>query len=88
MELRQLEPPTKQDYLQWREMYVTKCLVQALFNKREMLKEGLAEGHSGDLTNEIQKVIGRCQAHKDDIDYIIHEFEVLEVEVETNEETQ
>ena len=78
MELKHhVDSPFKSDYVDWRRNQVTKFLVQELFNKREMLKEGIAEGKTSSL-DELHQNIGRTQAIKDIIDYIISDFETLD----------
>jgi len=76
MEIKQLDPPLASEYLQWRANPVTKFLVQALFNKRELLKEGLAEGHGS--TENLHVLIGRTQGIKDSVEYILSDFEYIE----------
>ena len=56
-------------------MPVTKELVKGLFEKRESIKEGLAEQQFGD--NYIEYV-GYAKSIKDTIDFIISDFVVEE----------
>jgi hypothetical protein len=72
-----VERPSKELYLAWRELGVTKFLVQDLFLKREELKEGLAEAQYGS-TEEYERAVGRCMALKDAIDYIIRDFDYVD----------
>lgn len=65
---------SKRDYLDWRSSHVTKALVKALNDKREFLKEGLAEG-AGQPED-----VGRCQALRDIIEYILRDFETFDEE--------
>ena len=74
-----MDLPTKEEYQQWRGNPITKVLVQLLFDKREVLKEGIAQGEAGSL-DYLHEVIGRTQALKDAIDCILHDFPVIEEE--------
>lgn len=68
---------SKRQYIDWRANEVTKEFLKRLFEKRELLKEGLAEGQAGaDQT----LTIGQCQAYKDAIDYGLYSFEVIDTE--------
>lgn len=78
-----VEPPIKEDYVQWRANPVTKFYLQALFNTREGKKETIAEG--GVTGEELEREIGRTQGIKDAIDYALFSFEVIEVD---NSETK
>lgn len=65
---------SKQEWVDWCSLRPTKQLVKALFEKREELKEGLVEER--ELPDLV--IIGRCQALKDEIDYIMHDFDYIE----------
>ncbi len=70
---------SKQEWLDWKSLRPTKQLVKSLFDTREDLKEYMVENK---FTTEDDRriVMGRCQALKDAIDYIIENFETLEKE--------
>lgn len=76
-----VDPPVKEDYVQWRTDPVTKFFVQAMFNQRENYKEFLAEGHH-ESERELHEKVGACQAIKDAIDYALNNFngDVIETE--------
>lgn len=73
------EEITKQEWGDWKASKTTKEFLRRLFEKRELLKEGLAEGQADNMayTNII---IGQCQAYKDMLTYAIETFEVLDPE--------
>lgn len=68
---------SKEQYIKWRSDETTKEYLKRLFEKRELLKEGLAEGQAG---LEQERTIGQCQAYKDAIDYGLYDFEFIDVE--------
>ena len=74
---------TRQEHLDWKQQKVTKEYLKRLFEKREQLKEGLAEGQSEGGT-QFYNVIGQCQAYKDAIDYGLYDFEVISLEEQAN----
>ena len=76
---KKLDPPTKEDYLNWRSTYVTKFFIQEIFNKRELLKEAIADGVTSGF-DELNLTIGRTQSIKDIIDYVIRDFEYIDIE--------
>ena len=67
---------TQQEWLDWRAMKVSKEFLKRLFEKREDLKEGLAEGQAENK----DVVIGQCQAYKDAVDYGLLKFETVDSE--------
>ena len=70
----------KSEWLQWKSSKVTKAFIAGLLNKREYLKEGLAEGQTrGD---EALIDVGRCQALKDTVMDAIEDFNYIEREEE------
>lgn len=71
---------TKEQWITWRALDVTKEFFQRLFDKREQLKEGLAEGNLNNTDIEIY--IGQCQAYKDAVNYGLFEFETIDKELE------
>ena len=71
---------TKQEWIDWKALPITKEFLRRLFDKREDLKEGLAEGQAEDLHN----IIGQCQALKDAIEYGIEKFETIEEPIDGN----
>ena len=67
----------KDEWINWKNQKVTKAFLKVLFNKREYLKEILAEhGHSSE--NERMIDIGQCIAIKDNMNYAIHDFECVD----------
>ena len=77
LNLKQLEPPFKADYVDWKRNPVTKFFMQEIFNKREYLKEGIAEDKASS-DKEMWIAIGRTQGIKEIIDYIIEDFETVQ----------
>ena len=73
---------TREQWLDWRTHQVTKEYLKRLFEKRELLKEGLAEGQAGESEAQLHEAIGQCQAYKDTVDYAISSFEVILTEEE------
>lgn len=69
-----LDPPTKADYQAWKANPVTKFYLQAIMEKREHLKEGIAEGQSENVSLDI----GRTQSLKDVLDYAIFNFDTVD----------
>ena len=72
---------TKSQWVVWKESAVTQEFIQRLFDKREMLKEGLAEGQ----VEAVDLFVGQCQAYKDAIAYALQDFEVVN---DTDEEEE
>ena len=70
-------PITKEMWVAWREDSVTKEFLTRLANKREQLKEGLAEGQGGE---DYLLYVGQCQAYRDALAYALQEFEIIEDE--------
>ena len=66
----------QEEWANWKQEKVTREFLKRLFEKREMLKEGLAEGQATGIEQE--RTIGQCQAYKDIINYGAFEFEVAE----------
>lgn len=60
---------TFDDWVNWKKHPVTQYIVEGLYNKREAIKEGMAEGQSE--TEFIQRQIGRAMSLKDAIDFIL-----------------
>jgi hypothetical protein len=71
---------TKRDWLDWKSQETTRLLLQGLHEKREMLKEGLANGQSGE--GNFEREIGRCIALQEAIEFIL-----IGPEFEEEEET-
>ena len=65
----------KSEWAEWKRSNVTKKLVQEIFNKREYMKEGLAEG-AFESEKDRWTAVGRCQGMRDMVEYIISDFEV------------
>ena len=64
---------TKEDWVTWKKNEVTQGFVQALFNRRELYKEGMAEGaHDEDF----QRTIGKCMGIQDALNYALLDFEI------------
>ena len=72
-----LDEVFKSQWHDWKQSKITKKLVKDIFNKREMIKEGWAEGQHEDQKQEFLDK-GRCMAMKDIIDYILYEFETID----------
>lgn len=71
------EPISKEEFLEWRNSRGTKQFVQALFEKREAIKEGIVEmAHSSDEQRFVD--IGRTQGYKDAIDYVVYNLDYME----------
>lgn len=81
--MEELSGVGKEEWEFWKQSKVTKEFVKALYFKREILKEGIVESSYSTREEEL-KVVGRCQALKDTIDYILHDFEVIEEEIKEN----
>ncbi len=64
----------KSDWIQWKANPVTKALAEAYFERREWIKEQIAQGIKDET------YLGQCMALKDAIDYIISDFEVIDEE--------
>jgi hypothetical protein len=63
---------TKEDWVDWKQHKVTKMFLKAVHDKREALKEGIADGAvEGD---ELQRTIGRCMSLYDTINFALHEL--------------
>ena len=65
---------SKESWAAWKTDEVTQEFFQRLNDKREMLKEGIAEGMIAEF-DLINQTIGRCQQLRDDIVYGLEEFE-------------
>ncbi|MDE1868311.1 MAG: hypothetical protein KGI08_11475 [Thaumarchaeota archaeon] len=72
------------EWKEWKDNKVTKRYFQVLFNKREYLKEMIAEQRH---TSETERCldIGQCIAIKDNINYGLFEFECVDSQQETKE---
>jgi hypothetical protein len=75
------------DYKEWRRHKVTKALVRDLLKKREFLKEGLAEDRLEDGWAR-GVTVGRCQALRDAIEYIVSDFDTIEDSTKEDSKTQ
>lgn len=62
---------TFDEWVNWKKQPVTQFILDALNQKREALKEGIAEGHSEQAFLERQ--IGRAMSLKDAIRFILEE---------------
>lgn len=82
-----LDPPTKEDFLNWRSQYVTKFFLQEVFAKREHIKEAIADGQTSGH-DELITAIGRTQSIKDIINYALFEFEYVGVDQPKEENTE
>ena len=67
---------SKEQWVGWRDSPVTQEFAKRMFDKRELLKEGLAEGQAANY----DIVVGQCQAYKDVIEYTLEVFEVIDSE--------
>lgn len=70
----QVDLISKEEYLEWAGSRVTKKFIADLFNKREMLKEGVVELHDSSEQERLV-TIGRCQALKDVVDWALRDFD-------------
>lgn len=82
---KRLDPPTKEDYMTWRSNNVTRFFLQEIFNKRELLKEGIADGQTLGH-DELISAIGRTQSLKDVVSYALFDFEVIDIQQEEDTE--
>lgn len=73
---------TKEQWIDWKRHPVTQYFLSAINDKREMIKEGIAEGQAG---LNINRDIGRAQGLKDVIRYALVEFDYTELETQTDE---
>ena len=75
----------KEEWEDWRGNKVTKAFLKVLFDKREFLKEMMAEnGYETDKERMIDT--GQCIAIKDNIEYAISGFQYLDREKDENAE--
>ena len=82
MPLIELPEVHKADWAQWKQNPVTKRAVAGLMNKREHLKEALAEGLFS-TDEERVLAIGETKALKDAVMYLIEDFDYqVEEEIE------
>jgi hypothetical protein len=74
----------KSEWEDWRTNKVTKAFLKTLFDKREYLKEMMAENTYG---SEAERLIdiGQCIAIKDNMDYAIYQFNYVERGQEEND---
>lgn len=68
----------KRDWLDWKSLPVTKEMLQAVYEKRELLKEGIVEAK--DMEN-IERHIGRCIALQEVLDFFTYGPDDLEEEI-------
>ena len=76
-----MSPITKDEWLQWKSHKVTQEFLTRLYDQREQLKEGMADGQAGtdhESNVLIQKTIGQCMGLKDAIDYGVRNFDVID----------
>ena len=85
MPLIDLPEVEKADWAQWKQSPVTKRAVAGLMNQREHVKEGLVEGLY-DSESERLVAIGRAQALKDAVIYLIEDFDYQQKEDTTDVE--
>lgn len=73
-----LEQVSRSEWSDWKNSRITKGVVESIFNTREELKEGLAEGQAS-TDRELCILIGRCQGLADSIDFIMkHKVEEID----------
>jgi hypothetical protein len=70
---------SKSEWIAWKSNPVTKVFLKAIFDKRESIKEELAEGRGRE---DLNLYIGQCQGMKDCLDYAINSFEYIEDEIQ------
>lgn len=78
---------TKEMWVDWKRNPVTQQYLSDLMNTREGLKEGLAEGNSGDERQDCM-TIGQCQGIKDSIEYAVRDFKYVELEEDNGSESR
>lgn len=81
-----MEEVFKDEWHDWKEQKVTKAFLKVLFNKREYLKEMMADNGYGSEQERLIDV-GQCIAIKDNIDYAIAGFEYIDRERDDNAES-
>lgn len=77
----------KDEWLDWKQQKVTKAFLKVLFNKREYVKEMLADKVQGS-ENERLIDIGQCIAIKDNINYALYDFECVDSSPEGKKENE
>lgn len=67
---------SKEEWQDWKKNKVTKQLVSSILLKREILTEGIVEGH---IATEEERLIaiGKCQALKDITMFVVEEFDYM-----------
>lgn len=70
----ELEPVTKEDWMQWKSNPVTRQYLSDLNLERETVKEDLARGSFG---VSFDRGIGGCEGLKFAIEYLMNNFEYL-----------
>lgn len=72
---------TKKDWIDWKVLEVSKQMLQGIYEKRELLKEGLANGQAYNKET-FDQTVGRCIALQEVIDLWVHgpEFSDLDEE--------
>lgn len=79
-----MEQPSKEAWESWVHSSVTQWFLNSVHNRRELLKESLAEGRS-DVDN-LKVYIGRCMGMKDVLQYAIQDFDYLGREEDQNDD--
>ena len=79
MPLIEIEPVDYDSWLQWKQHPVTKQAGAGLMNKRNNIAEDLLEGICG-TNDERMTAMGRCQALRDAVIYLIEDFDYIEKE--------
>lgn len=67
---------TKEEWVDWRDNFVTQAFLEALQDTRDGKKEEIAEGKVEG--NQLYVEIGRCQGLKDALDYALRYFHLEE----------
>ena len=78
---------SKEQWIDWKRHPVTMYFLQAISDKREQIKEGIAEGQSG---MNLNRDIGRAQGLKDVLRYALVDFDyvVLDDKLEEQDGTE
>jgi len=85
MPLIEIDPVDYESWLQWKQNPVTRQAVAGLLNKRSNISEDLLEGIC-ETNDQRMAAIGRCQALRDAVIYLIEDFDYIEKEAKENAE--
>lgn len=77
---------TKEEWVNWKNSACTQQYLKNLHNKREDLKDGLAEGQTS-TEREDCIIIGRTQGIKDAILFAVKDFDYIQLEDDNGTES-